>query len=102
MEAIEEEVVLPKFDLGMLVATPNFVSNAERLGLNYNEVVARALRRHTIGDWGDCCEEDSQTNDQALKEGSRLLSVYMMEDTKFWVITEWDRSVTTVLMPEDY
>jgi hypothetical protein len=65
--------------------------------------VLAALSRHVIGDWGDVCEEDKKANNHALKDGSRLLSKYRdSRGTKFWIITEADRSATTVLLPEDY
>jgi len=68
-----------------------------------DEDVTNALYRHSKGDWGEVCEEDEAANDSALKNDQRLLSVYKSASgTKFWVITEWDRSVTTVLLPEDY
>ena len=61
------------------------------------------LQRHVAGDWGEVCAEDKQSNDHALVEGTRILSAYRAADgTKFWIITEADRSVTTVLLPEDY
>jgi hypothetical protein len=60
------------------------------------------LQRHRRGDWGSVCDEDKQTNDQALKAGERLLSAYTITGKKIWIITEWDRSVTTVLFPEEY
>ena len=91
-----------KFSLGELVATTNFVHRAKTLGLESDEIVTMALQRHLNGDWGDCCDEDGESNNQALKNDERLLSVYHMKDEKFWVITEWDRSVTTILLPEDY
>ena len=58
--------------------------------------------RHIRGDWGDACKEDAKANDLALEEGSRLFSVYFSIDIKFWIITEHDRSATTILLPEDY
>jgi hypothetical protein len=65
--------------------------------------VRDALSRHLSGDWGDVCNEDRQENELSLREGFRLLSVYHASDgKKFWVITEADRSSTTVLLPEDY
>ena len=67
--------------------------------------MATALDRHQSGDWGDICTEDFGLNDQALEPGNegRLLSVYNYEgEPKFWIITEWDRSVTTILLPEEY
>lgn len=65
--------------------------------------IANALNRHQSGDWGELCEEDKQVNEDALKDGERIMSVYKSSvGKKFWVITESDRSCTTVLMPEDY
>jgi hypothetical protein len=61
-----------------------------------------ALDRHSSGDWGTLCHEDKESNEIAVREGHRLLSVYHSNDTKFCVITEWDRSATTVLLPEEY
>lgn len=62
-----------------------------------------ALRRHMRCDWGDVCEADRKENDRALRNGERLLSSYRAKNgTKFWIITEADRSVTTILLPEDY
>ena len=66
------------------------------------EEVLTALRRHASGDWGDLCPEDTLANDEALHRGGRLLSAYGQGDHRFWIITEADRSVTTVLLPEDY
>ena len=86
-----------KFPLGQTVITPNAQAQ-----LSPVEVLV-SLRRHQSGDWGDVCEDDRQQNEMALIEGLRLMSVYRTEKgVKFWIITEWDRSVTTVLMPEDY
>jgi hypothetical protein len=65
--------------------------------------VLEALGRHSRGDWGDIDPEDRGVNEEALRDGDRLLSVYTSTDgRKFWIITEADRSVTTVLLPEDY
>ena len=62
------------------------------------------LRRHLSGDWGDLCDEDRRQNDAALKSGEdRLFSSYQVtRDLKLWIITEWDRSVTTLLLPDEY
>lgn len=63
----------------------------------------RALRRHARGDWGALDEEDRAANDRAVKEGTRLFSSYhTTEGVRFWIITEADRSVTTVLLPDEY
>lgn len=86
-----------KFPLGRIVSTPGALESIDCLDM------MNALDRHHRGDWGDCCDEDWETNDQALVEGSRLLSVYLSEkgDT-FWIITEADRSATTILLPSEY
>lgn len=62
----------------------------------------QGLRRHASGDWGEVCEEDRRENELSLREGYRLLSVYGTGASRFWIITEADRSITTVLMPDDY
>lgn len=65
--------------------------------------VQSALHRHAAGDWGDCSAEDWKENDLSLREGFRLVSFYRdRRGTKFYIITEADRSVTTVLMPSEY
>ena len=65
--------------------------------------VQTGLSRHICGDWGDVCDDDKQANDEALTCGARLLSAYHTgAGRKFWIITEADRSVTTVLLPEEY
>jgi hypothetical protein len=90
----ETEVEVP---LGRLVATPNAVESLPP------EDIQAALRRHVTGDWGDLCTEDKLANENALLRGDRLFSAYHSETgVKFYVITEWDRSITTVLLPEDY
>jgi hypothetical protein len=68
-----------------------------------DEDVRLAIHRHSNGDWGDLETEDQSANDHALAKGGRLLSAYhSTAGTKFYVITEWDRSLTTILLPEDY
>ena len=67
------------------------------------EDAAKGMGRHLRGDWGDVGKADWQSNDDALKHGLRLLSSYQdRKGTKFWIITEHDRSLTTVLLPEEY
>ena len=86
-----------RFPLGRIVATANAVSTLDR-----GSIVA-ALRRHASGDWGDLDAHDRATNEAALRHSDRLFSVYQDRGgNRFYVITEWDRSVTTVLLPEDY
>jgi hypothetical protein len=89
--------VARRFSLGRAVATPG------ALELLTQEEVTNALARHASGDWGDVCPEDREENELSLREGYRLMSVYHTADRKsFWVITEADRSVTTVLLPDEY
>jgi hypothetical protein len=65
--------------------------------------IAQALRQHARGDWGDLDDEDRRANDQSLGNGTRLLSAYRSKaGVKFWIITEADRSATTVLLPDEY
>ena len=86
-----------KFNMGQLVSTPNALKTIP------SEDVMLALGRHVSGDWGDVGREDWQENELSLKEGFRLFSVYHDRNgVRFWVITEADCSVTTVLLPEDY
>lgn len=85
-----------KFPLGQLVITANAAARLDTVAVH------EGLRRHASGDWGDVCPEDASENELSLKEGFRLLSVYGTGERRFWIITEGDRSVTTVLMPEDY
>lgn len=69
----------------------------------FAKFVLESLKRHIKGDWGDLCEEDRQENELALKEGFRLFSSYEKAGLpKIWIITEADRSVTTVLFPDEY
>ena len=86
----------PKFSLGQVVITPNALMTLAA------EDVRAALSRHQSGDWGDVCPEDRAENEFSLTRDLRLLSVHRSNGTKFWIITEADRSATTVLMPEDY
>ena len=83
--------------LGRTVATP------AALGTVAQPDIVAALRRHAAGDWGDVTPDDRAANDDALTSGERLLSVYQSATgTTFWVLTEADRSATTVLLPDDY
>jgi len=78
-----------------------FTTAAER-ELVRDDIIT-ALDRHGNGDWGDLCDEDREANEDALQNGGRLFSVYHdCKGVKFWIITESDRSATTVLLPDDY
>jgi hypothetical protein len=86
-----------RFPAGRLVATPG------ALGALSQADIQGALRRHLAGDWGDVSEADRAENEAALQFGDRLLSAYRASDgQKFWVLTEADRSVTAVLLPDEY
>lgn len=86
-----------KFPLGRPVITPTALR-----ALN-SEDVTTSIRRHATGDWGDVDPEDRAANEQALQHELRILSAYTDRGgTRFWIITEADRSATTVLLPEDY
>ncbi len=88
-----------KFQLGQIVVTPAALNAL----LSAGESPSKLLARHAQGDWGDVCLEDKAFNDEALIAGSRLMSAYITTiGTKIWVITEADRSTTTILLPEEY
>lgn len=87
------------FRLGQVVATPGALDALQKTG----QMPTEFLERHITGDWGNLVEEDKQENERALRQGSRLFSAYNLTDeTRIWVITEWDRSVTTILLPSEY
>lgn len=94
-----------KFKLGQKVVT-RAVHERMKADRKFQGFVYRSLGRHANGDWGDFCEEDRAVNEEALASGeARLFSAYIFDkqkDDKIWIITEWDRSVTTILFPEDY
>ncbi len=93
----------PKFSLGQIVATPGALEALEKAG----QSAAQFLQRHIRGDWGDLCDDDRQANDEALIDGSRLLSAFRTSlGEKIWVITEaaddsGDRATTTILLPSE-
>ena len=84
------------FELGQVVATAGALQSIPP------SEIQRALRRHAGGDWGDLDPEDARANADALQHGARLLSAYKTESgVAFWIITEADRSATTVLLPSE-
>jgi hypothetical protein len=89
-------LIKPLFPLGKIYATPG------ALALNVD--LTRYLRRHHCGDWGEAlCDEDRRTNDEALEQGCRLLSCYRTPaGERIYIITEWNREMTTILLPEEY
>jgi hypothetical protein len=86
-----------RFRLGRIVSTPNALKS-----LTESDILT-GIQRHQAGDWGDVKGEDLAANERALLQGCRVISAYDAADnTRFWIITEADRSITTVLLPEDY
>ena len=86
-----------KFQLGQIVATPNALNHLTQ------DDIRSGIIRHQSGDWGDLDADDRKENDLSLERGTRLLSVYHASNgVTFWIITEADKSSTTVLLPEDY
>ena len=84
------------FQLGTIVATPTALAALPREDIQY------ALGRHVSGDWGIMSKQDRRANDLAVAAGTHIVSAYLSSDgRKFWVITEADRSATTVFLPED-
>jgi hypothetical protein len=96
--------VKPKFSCGVILATPGASEAFQR----NHQMPLEFLQRHLSGDWGDLCDEDRQANDQALVDGSRLLSAYQLADgTKLWCITEacnenGRRESSMFLLPSEY
>lgn len=94
---MSESIERPKLALGQIVITRGAIEI-----LSHDEIQS-ALIRHMLGDWGDVCQEDWNQNNEAIQEGQRVLSSYRSKTgNKFWIITEWDRSVTTILLPAEY
>jgi hypothetical protein len=98
-------LIAPPFTLGAVVATPGVI---KRVPLSRSR---ECLQQHVRGDWGCVPADDAQQNNEALIHGDRILSAYLIEPDKpkgerngnvFWIITEADRSVTTLLLPSEY
>ena len=100
-------VINPSFETGQIVATRGVYDLASQ-NPDFAQFIQKSLNRHVKGDWGDVDDDDKEANNQALKQGTRLLSAY--KDERFppkgvatiWIITEADRSVTTILFPDEY
>lgn len=90
----------PLFPLGRTVATPGALAALQDAG----QSAMTFLMQHVRGDWGDVPPEDAAANEAALRDGERIFSAYQLPktETRIWIITEWDRSVTTILLPEEY
>jgi hypothetical protein len=90
---------IPLFPAGQIVATPGALALLEQAKKSPLEFLSRHLR----GDWGELCPDDKTENELSLKHGYRLMSSYQVTDAeKLWIITEADRSVTTLLLPTEY
>ena len=91
------------FDLGRTVGTPGATDALEKAGITPQQL----FERHVSGDWGETGKHDAALNDRAVKDGEdRIFSVYSLgsgaDSQTVWVITEWDRSATTILLPSEY
>jgi hypothetical protein len=84
--------------LGRVVATPGALKLLSEIGEDPFGYIAR----HAAGDWGDLCTFDRRQNEIALRDGYRVLSSYDVPAGRVWIITEADRSITTILLPEEY
>jgi hypothetical protein len=88
-----------KFKIGQLVITPGALAAFTESGENPWAFMVR----HMAADWGEVDQEDWKLNDEAVKEGTRILSAYTLKSkVRIWIITEADRSATTILLPEEY
>ena len=88
-----------KLKLGQIVATPGAIRAMEEA----NQIASEFLDRHVAGDWGEVGSEDWQENDLSVRQGYRVLSAYTLSTgKKIWIITEADRSATTILLPDEY
>jgi len=91
------QIAIAKFRLGRIVSTPNALRSLAQ------DDILTGIQRHQAGDWGDLGKEDIAANDQALVQGTRIVSVYRASNgIRFCIITEADRSATTILLPKDY
>lgn len=96
---MRDEDAKARFALGQLLMTPGAIEAFARTG----EDPMGYLRRHVMGDWGVVDAEDARENEFSVAHGFRILSAYVLRDgTKVWIVTEADRSVTTILLPDEY
>jgi hypothetical protein len=96
---IPSRVSRARFPSGQWVMTPGIAALIKQRRFDPMDY----LLRHLTGDWGDVCDADRRRNNAALKSGERLFSSYeVMPSLKLWIITEGDRSVTTLMLPDEY
>ena len=89
------------FELGVCVVTQG-IHQLQNSAVDTDKDLRPFITRHLSGDWGITPDDDKILNDEATKNGSRIFSAYMFNDNRIWIITEGDRSVTTVLLPSEY
>lgn len=91
-----------RFETGNLVATKGIVEIGETVE-GFNKHLAHTFYElYCKGIWGDLSEEDKEENEKAIREGYRIFGAYTVKGIAVWIITEWDRSTTTILLPEEY
>ncbi len=94
--------VTGKFPMGRLVVTAG-VNDKMAESTDFCKFIIASMQKYAGADWGQLDVEDRKTNDRALKDGDRILAAYESPNLpKIWIITEWDRSVTTILFPDEY
>ena len=91
-------ILEPRFPLGQTYATTAVTAWAEKSEI----YLTRYLRHHHCGEWGDLCGDDKVANEDAIAEGTRIVSAYKINETKIYVITEHDRSRTTIMLATEY
>ena len=90
-----------KFERGQIVVTRG-VNDLMAEDVKFARFVTESFRRYIACDWGEMCDEDKSLNDEAIETGDRIFAAYNDENYKIYIITEWDRSVTTILFPSEY
>lgn len=90
-----------RFELGQLVSTAAVHAKRE-IDPEFAKFVSDSFLRYINGDWGELSEEDAKLNDESVESGERIHGTYKNDIWTIWIITEWDRSATTILFPEDY
>lgn len=93
---------MTQFVLGHVVSTIKIAAEIAKDPEFAQFVMDSLHKRYVNSDWGDTCEEDAKANDYAVTHDERILAVYKMGARTIWIITEWDRSATTILFPEEY
>lgn len=99
-----KNTTFPVFPIGQTIITANAMHTLTEASSEVEATIkiSQVINRHRSGDFGTVDSEDWNSNMRAVRDGDRILSEYDIDGIKVWVITEWDRSITTVLLPEDY